>query len=227
MGSLSHARNRPEVLVSPEDRLVGDASREGGVALAVASVLLEQLLDHTPATVAHSLRVARLTALMATHLPYAMRPTWAQRPGEVYAAGLTHDVGKLRVPLAILEAPRPLTAAERAVVEEHPGDGVDLIRDAAPGPPAPCIPPVLVDAAWTHHEHWDGRGYPRRLRGRAIPLVGRLVGLADAYDAMREDRPYRPALSHHMAIYEIVRGAGAQFDPFLVAFVLDQRLLTD
>lgn len=200
-------------------------ARVGSAALSVASLLLQQMLDHSPPTVAHSLRVARLAALVAAHLPPGsdgVTPA-AGWPSAVYAAALAHDVGKLRVPLSILTAPRRLTPAERAIIKRHPADGARLIQAQAPV----SLTPLLVDAAWGHHERWDGRGYPRRLAGPCIALIARLIGLCDAYDAMREDRPYRPALSHDAAVVEVVQGAGRQFDPELVAVVLDARLLDE
>lgn len=225
MSPITHARNRPEVPSPsvPGDDLRGQA-RAGSAALAVASLLLQQMLDHSPPTVAHSLRVARLAALVAAHLPLAedgVTPS-AGWPSAVYAAALAHDVGKLRVPLSILTAPRRLTPGERAIIERHPDDGADLIRACSAASAASTgVSRLLVEAACGHHERWDGGGYPNHLTGCATPLIARLISLCDAYDAMREDRPYRPALSHDAAVREVVQGAGHQFDPVLVAVVLD------
>ena len=231
MSPITHARNRPEVPSPsvPGDDLLG-AAREVSAALGVASLLLQQMLDHSPPTVAHSLRVARLAALVAAHLPpgsdgVTLAAGW---PSAVYAAALAHDTGKLRVPLSILTAPRRLTPGERAIIERHPDDGADLIRAASAASAASTgVSRLLVEAACGHHERWDGGGYPNHLTECATPLIARVVGLADAWDAMREDRPYRAGLSHDAAVQEVVRGAGRQFDPELVAVVLDQRLLTD
>ena len=123
-------------------------------------------------------------------------------------AALLHDVGKLAVPEEILEKPAALTSAEWQSVVQHPRiaqlilEQASAIRDA--------VPIVLH-----HHERYSGRGYPYGLRGSDIPLGARIVALADAYDAMTNDRPYRRAITHEHAIAEIRRHAGTQFDPEL------------
>jgi HD-GYP domain-containing protein (c-di-GMP phosphodiesterase class II) len=91
---------------------------------------------------------------------------------------------------------------------EHPDKGKRILA------PIPCMR-NLIDGAWCHHEWWDGAGYPRGLGGDRIPLVGRIVAIADAYDAMTSDRAYRRALPHEVAVGEIDRCAGTQFDPEL------------
>jgi len=183
----------------------------------------------TPPPSPHSLRVARLVARIAPHLP---GEPWRGRIAEVYAAAALHDIGKLRTPLTLLTAARALSAAEWAVMVKHPGDGVALIERATDHTHAPlsCVSPLLAAAAWGHHAWWDGaeRGYPHHLRGEDISPIARLVAIIDVFDAMTaEDRPYRVALAHTAALREIERGAGTQFDPALVAWVLSQGLLAD
>jgi len=119
---------------------------------------------------------------------------------------LLHDVGKILVPRAILNKPKRLVAAEWAVMRRHPEigaqmlSGVDHLRGA--------VPYVLY-----HHERWDGQGYPAGLSKNEIPPEGRLLALADTYDAMTSDRAYRSAVQHELAMNEIRKGAGTQFDP--------------
>ncbi len=193
-------------------------ARITAASLALASLLIEQLLDHDAATVAHSLRVARLVARSAPLLPPAV---WAPHTmGMVYAAALVHDVGKILLPLAILTGTRALTPVERACVADHPYHGVALLAQYAP------VSALLGEACWAHHERWDGTGYPRRLAGTAIPLIARLVSIADVYDAAMSDRPYRAGLTPAAALREIARGAGTQFEPGLVAWVLAHGLLS-
>ncbi len=187
-------------------------------SLGVASLLMEQLLDHSPAVVTHSLRVARHAARVASRLP---GDPWRGRESEVYAAALVHDVGKINEPLDILLAARPLTAIEYACIKDHPFHGVALVRQYA------AVSPLLEEAAWGHHEWWDGSGYPRHLAGAEIPAIARLVSLVDAFDAMCEDRPYRRGLTAAVALAEVSRGAGTQFEPGLVAWVLAHGLLSD
>lgn len=121
-------------------------------------------------------------------------------------AGVMHDVGKIGVRYDMLNKPGKLTAEEIAVFRQHPEKGKRILD------PVPCLH-GLIDGCWCHHEWFDGGGYPRGLSGQNIPLVGRIVAVADAYDAMTSDRAYRRALRHEVAMAEIERCAGTQFDP--------------
>lgn len=125
-------------------------------------------------------------------------------------AGLLHDVGKIGVPDPILRKPGRLTSAEYDIVKGHATLGETIIS---------ALPDVeeVRAAVISHHERYDGAGYPRGLRGKEIPLLGRIMAVADAYSAMTADRPYRKALSREDAIGELRLGAGTQFDPEIVA----------
>ena len=129
-------------------------------------------------------------------------------------AGVLHDVGKLIVPDDILKKPGPLTAEEYDVIKRHPLVGEMLIREA------PFLEDV-IQAVGCHHESYDGSGYPRGLRGDEIPLLGRVMAIADAYSAMTLDRPYRRALSPDEIIAELLAGAGTRFDARLVSIFVD------
>jgi anti-sigma regulatory factor (Ser/Thr protein kinase) len=117
-----------------------------------------------------------------------------------------HDVGKIGIPDQILQKPGPLDPEEWTFMRHHPEigrrvlEGISFLADA-------------LDAVGCHHERWDGAGYPGGLAGDAIPLFGRIVGVADAFDAMITDRPYRAGLPVDIALKEIERGRGSQFDP--------------
>ena len=119
---------------------------------------------------------------------------------------LLHDVGEIRTPDAVLGKPGRLTAEERALLEAHPVDGVEIIEAV------PLLTPA-VEVVGSHHERWDGTGYPERLRGDAIPLTARVFAVADALDAMTHDRPHRPGLALTEALDVIREGAGSRFDP--------------
>lgn len=125
--------------------------------------------------------------------------------------GSLHDIGKLYVPGGILSKPGPLTEAEMEIVRLHPVVGEALLR------PIPGLEPILP-AVRGHHERWDGRGYPDKLSGLAIPFSARILCLADCYDAMTGERPYRRPVSGPEALMEVLRGAGRQFDPELAGY---------
>jgi HD-GYP domain-containing protein (c-di-GMP phosphodiesterase class II) len=131
-------------------------------------------------------------------------------------AAMLHDVGKVSVPDHILRKRGPLTPDEFAEVAKHPEMGAEIIGRI--GSLKPIVP-------WIRHahEHWDGSGYPDGLSGEAIPLASRILLVADAFDAMTSDRPYRRALSHDEALAELRHQAGTQFDPRCVA-ILDEHL---
>jgi ribonuclease P protein subunit RPR2 len=123
---------------------------------------------------------------------------------------LLHDVGKVAVPDAILFKPSELSAEEEAVMRKHPVVGWEILREID----------FLGEAKLVvrhHHERWDGDGYPDRLRGDDIPVLARVFAVADTLDALTTDRPYRPATTFEAAHAEIVRAAGGQFDPDVIA----------
>jgi diguanylate cyclase (GGDEF)-like protein len=129
-------------------------------------------------------------------------------------AALLHDVGKVAVPEDILEKPAALTSAEWRTVVQHPRIGQVILEQAAALKDA--VPIILH-----HHERFAGHGYPFGLRAQEIPLGARIVAIADAYDAMIHDRPYKRAVSHDEAIAELRRHSGTQFDPELVELFCD------
>lgn len=131
----------------------------------------------------------------------------------IYVAGLVHDVGKIGVPESVLCKPGRLTYEEFELIKQHPEIGARILQDIRQM--HDLIPGVLY-----HHERWDGNGYPHRLAGRDIPLFGRVIGLADAFDAMSTNRTYRSALKHVDVMAEIERCAGTQFDPDLAKVFL-------
>ena len=124
-------------------------------------------------------------------------------------AALLHDVGKIGVPDAILRKPGPLTEDEWAEMRRHPAIGKNIIKDI------PFLENV-AEIVHSHHERFDGNGYPRGLKGDEIPLAARIFSVVDAYDAMTSDRPYRKARSPGTATQEIITYSGSQFDPEVV-----------
>lgn len=129
-------------------------------------------------------------------------------------AGLLHDIGKIGIPEHILTKTTRLTDEEYAIMQQHIEGSIEMIRHL------PSLD-YVIPSAIAHHERWDGKGYPRGLSGEEIPIGGRCLCLADTFDAMTSDRPYRPALSVEAALQEIERNLGLQFDPSLGRTFLD------
>jgi putative two-component system response regulator len=158
-------------------------------------------------TVEHSQRVAGVSALLAERLGMEMDEIWL-----IWAASHLHDVGKLEIDPAILEAPRQLTRAERSAVERHTLAGSRMLTWRSSSP----LFRMAATVAETHHERFDGSGYPHGLCGHDIPLPGRLVAVADVFDALLSDRSYRPALELRDAVDVLLAERGSQFDPEIV-----------
>ncbi len=155
-------------------------------------------------TQGHCLRVADLACAVAQRAGIEPRRMFWFRVG-----ALLHDVGKIDIPAEILNKPGRLSAEEWALMRSHPEAGVELLKEVD-------FPEDVVPVILSHHEKWDGSGYPHGLAGEAIPLVARILGLADAYDALTTARSYKAGVPHERAI-EILRGdAGTHFDPTLV-----------
>jgi putative two-component system response regulator len=134
-----------------------------------------------------------------------------ERADLVRLASPLHDVGKIAIPAAILGKPEPLSPDERLEMERHTEFGYDLLADSGSE-----LLDLAATVARTHHERWDGGGYPRRLQGEEIPLEGRIVAVADVYDALTSDRPYRAALPVGEARAFLVQERGKAFDPRVV-----------
>ena len=150
---------------------------------------------------------------VAMALARVIAPELADRP-ETQHGFLLHDIGKVAIPEAILTKPGALTPSEWAVMRSHPLIGAQIVT------PIKMLG-ASIEVVRFHHERYDGSGYPYGLGGDRIPLAARIFAVADAFDAMTNNRPYRPARSPAAAVEEIVRCSGSQFDPEVVeAFVL-------
>jgi len=205
--AIDNARLYGELTSSNESLTVANRSLEEMFQQTVAG-FAQALEESDMYTRGHSERVAVYSEVLARGL--TMADAEIRR---IVQAGVMHDVGKIGVRYDMLNKPGKLTPEEIQVFRQHPEKGKRILE------PVPCLH-GLIDGCWCHHEWWDGGGYPRGLSGHNIPVVGRIVSIADAYDAMTSDRAYRRALSHEVAIGEIERCAGTQFDPELAdAFV--------
>jgi response regulator RpfG family c-di-GMP phosphodiesterase len=208
-----------------ENAQLYDDLRVKNLALSAANQSLEENFQQTVAgfalaleeadyyTGGHSQRVAEYAGLLARGLTLSDEDV-----SRIIMSGTMHDIGKIGIPYDMINKPGKLTADEIRIFRQHPDKGKRIME------PVPCMH-GLIAGCWCHHEWWDGGGYPRGLSGDAIPLDGRLVAIADAYDAMTSDRAYRRALPHQFAVEEIQRCAGTQFDPELARAFL--RFLED
>ncbi len=169
--------------------------------MPTASQLTQQLESHDPDGAGHATRVT----VLALKLAEMVRAS-AERIEAIRAGGPLHDIGKLAVASSILRKPGPLAPDELEKIRTHPVVGVHMlaeVEDAQGG----------LECVLHHHEWWNGTGYPHGLAAGEIPFEARILAVADAYDAMMFDRPYRAALTHDEAMAEVERCAGRQFDP--------------
>ena len=135
-------------------------------------------------------------------------------PGELdllYWSGMLHDLGKIAVPAYILQKQGRLTSEEFGEIRRHPSYGADLLAAVSPEFRA------MADIVRTHHERWDGQGYPLGYRGAEIPLLARIIAVVDVFEALTSDRPYRSPMAPEQAIQYIESGASSQFDPEVVS----------
>ena len=167
------------------------------------------LQSHERETEAHTHRAAQLTLQLAQMMGIPANELVHMRRG-----ALLHDVGKLRIPVAILLKPAPLTEDEWQIMRKHPTLAYEILV------PFVFLRPAL-DIVYCHHEKWDGSGYPRGLKGEAIPLAARIFAVADVYDALRSDRPYRPAWPEEEVRKYIHDQAERHFDPQVVEAFAD------
>jgi putative two-component system response regulator len=159
----------------------------------------------------HTRRMSGLCALLADlrGFDHAARE-------QLRVASLMHDIGKVAIPDSILLSPDPLSEQDFALVKRHTEIGHELLS----GSGSPLLD-LAATIALTHHERWDGGGYPRGLRGSDIPLEGRIAAIADVFDALTSDRVYRPRMQVRRAVAVMIEGRGSHFDPDLLDQFID------
>ena len=159
-------------------------------------------------TQGHSNRVLALTLRLATAMGLSDKEMQAIRRGV-----LLHDIGKMGIPDAILHKPGPLTDEEWQIMRQHPQFAYDML--------APIVYlRNALDIPYSHHEKWDGTGYPRGLKAESIPLSARMFAVVDVYDALTSNRPYRGAWSKEKTVEYIIEQSGKHFDPYVVEMFL-------
>jgi putative two-component system response regulator len=192
------------------EQLVDQRTRQVRESIASVIACLSLALEAKDAwTHDHSRRVAALAGQLGVALGLN-----AAQCADLRLAGHLHDIGKIGVRQAVLHKPGLLTPAEYAHVKQHPDLGARILA------PVQDLRPILPFVRG-HHERWDGTGYPDRLAGEAIPLGARILAVADAYVALREDRPYRPGCTKQRCLTELRFGARRQFDLEVFGALLD------
>jgi len=187
-----------------------------GLVLALA-----KLVEHRSAeTGSHLMRLQRYCRVLAEEA--ATSPAFATVLDANFIRTLEdcaplHDIGKAALPDHILNKPGPLDTNERMVMQAHTTIGADTLREVARRHPfATAFLHMAIDITRSHHERWDGMGYPDRLAGDLIPLCARILAIADVYDALRSRRIYKPGLSHTTAVMTMTEGSSGHFDPALL-----------
>ena len=157
----------------------------------------------------HSVRVAEYSKEIARRLGKTQK-----EQENIFYAALLHDIGKIGVPDEIINKTSRLTDEEYDIIKTHPTIGADILENISE------LPEIAVGAHW-HHERYDGKGYPDQLKGEEIPEIARIIGVADAYDAMTSNRSYRNIMAQSKARDEIEKGKGKQFDPLIADKMLE------
>ena len=163
----------------------------------------------------HSERVSKISKEIAVMMDFD-----DETIREIEYAGLMHDIGKITVNSNILDKPAKLTDSEYQEIKRHTESGYQILRSVDSYT-------SLAEIALSHHERWDGSGYPRGLTGEEIPLIARIIAVADSYEAMTANRPYKEAMSKEQAVEELVRNSGTQFDPEIVKVMVEKILNSD
>jgi len=197
--SLSETYN--QALAHMSSNKIYDGS---SISTKTIDLIMATLFEKSKRERIHSERVSQIAKAIAKE--YNLGTAFTNR---VELAGRLHDIGKINIPEDILDKPEKLNASEWIKIKKHPESGFRILS---------TVPEYLdiANIVLTHHERFDGKGYPKGISGHDIPLESRIIGLADAYDAMTEERPYRMPLTEEEALKEIMEHRGTQFDPDVV-----------
>jgi putative nucleotidyltransferase with HDIG domain len=186
--------------------------------LSTITILANAVELRDPYTGGHTIRVTQYSQLLADHLDLS------QAKKDLIKIGCPlHDIGKIGITDEILNAPRKLTVAEFEIMKTHTTKGAKILEQV------PDLPPEVIEIVRSHHERWDGRGYPDGLAERGIPELARVVAVTDAFDAMTSDRPYRAGMNAEEAFAEVEKQKGRQFDPDMATAFLEikQRIVQE
>jgi diguanylate cyclase (GGDEF)-like protein/PAS domain S-box-containing protein len=176
--------------------------------------IIKTLFEKSPREERHSQRVKELSVKIAKALELS-----EHKVDDITTMGLLHDIGKIIVPGEILDKPGKLTKAEYDEIKKHPAIAYRMLSSINEFS-------SIADGVLSHHERWDGKGYPNGIKGDEIPIESRIIAIAEAYDAMTSSRPYRKkGLSLEKARQELIDGAGTQFDPEIINFIIKEKIM--
>ena len=179
------------------------------MALQMVQTLANTIDAKDSYTNGHSTRVAKYSVMLAERMGYS-----GDKLEQLQYAALLHDIGKIGIPREIINKPSRLTDEEYEIIKTHPAIGGNILREISE------IPDIAIGARW-HHERYDGKGYPDKLKGDEIPEIARIIGVADAYDAMTSKRSYRDVLPQEVVLGEIEKGKESQFDPRIAELMME------
>lgn len=192
-------------------KIIENANTKG----SAINTIINTLHEKNPREEMHSKRVSEICQQIGSSIGLT-----EYECTQLKVVGLLHDIGKIGIEEGILNKTGPLSEQEFEEVKRHPDIGFRIIRSS-------YEMTEIADDLLAHHERWDGCGYPKNLKGEEIPLMARIIAIADAYDAMSSDRPYRKAMEHDAVVAEIRRCSGSQFDPALAEIFVQKVLAID
>jgi len=207
-----------------EERVSDQVKQIAAAELATIFALSKLSESKDPDTGAHLERMREYCKILAQQLSRQTRFQSiinSEFITSIYAASPLHDIGKVGIPDHILMKPGKLDSAEWEVMKLHPQIGADTLRAVLKQFPNNPILQTGVEIAESHHERWDGTGYPHQLKGEDIPIAARILALADVYDALTSQRCYKEAFAHDRCRQLIIEGKGTHFDPLIVDAYLE------
>ena len=205
-----------EIIANAENHMYRHKLYErSSIRSKITDLIMNTLFEKSGREAAHSNRVSIICQSISSKLNMGKDAV-----NKMKIAGLIHDIGKIGVDERILNKPGSLTAEERGFIERHPEIGWRLLSSTDEFS-------ELAKYVLSHHENWDGTGYPNGLKGETIPLEARIISVADTYDAMTSERSYRKKMSREEAVIELKRCSGTQFDPMIVDVFLNEVLSED
>ena len=165
---------------------------------------LGKIRQYHYATYQHCIRTTQITSMISDSLRLSNKDKHY-----LIVAAILHDLGKVNIPLEILDSPRSLQHHEWMIIKQHPSYGADMLRNCH-------FHSHIIDGIQSHHEWYDGSGYPSNLKGEAIPWQGRIIAIADSLDAMISYRPYKSPKTPKQSLRELKEMSEIQYDPYIV-----------